>query len=118
MVLEHWLAQFDGVIVARTDDVHYPLWTRNLATRYIIREADGREHVFHVDPAEGHRNGFPIGTRLTKHRWHMDYEEDGHAGNDFPPFYAFWMIHRLWVADDLRDSGNYDPHPRPPYPRA
>lgn len=35
MVAGHYLAQFDGVVVARTNDVHYPPWTRNLATRYV-----------------------------------------------------------------------------------
>ncbi len=92
-VVGHYLAQFDGVVVARTDDVHYPPWTRNLVTRYVIGESDGRERVYHADPSQGHINGFPIGTRLTKQRWHLDYEADGQARNDFPfPYYAFWMI--------------------------
>ena len=93
MVAGHYLAQFDGVVVARTDDVHYPPWTRNLATRYVIRESDGLERVYYADPSQGHIDGFPIGTRLTKQRWHMDYEADGQARDDFPfSFYLFWMI--------------------------
>ena len=59
----------------------------------MIREADGTERVYHADAAEGHINGFPIGSRLTKRRWHLDYELDGRTRNDFPlPLYAFWMI--------------------------
>ncbi len=92
-VLGHLLARFDGVVVARKEDVHYPPWTRNLTTRYIIRESNGRRHVYYADPSEGRRDGFPIGTRLTKQRWRFDYEEDGEARNDFPfVLYAFWMV--------------------------
>lgn len=93
MVAGHYLAQFDGVVVARTDPVHYPPWTRNRATRYVISESDGRERVYYADPSQGHLDGFPIGTRLTKRRWHMDYQADGQVRNDFPfPIYLFWMI--------------------------
>jgi hypothetical protein len=93
MVVGHYLAQFDGLVVARTDDIHYPPWTRNLATRYVIRESDGRRGVYYADPSQGHIDGFPIGTRLSKQRRHMDYEADGKTRNDFPlPFYLFWMI--------------------------
>jgi hypothetical protein len=93
-VAGHFLAQFDGVVVARTEFVHYPPWTRNLTTKYSIRETDGREHVYYADPSEGGRvDGFPIGTHLTKQRWRMDYEADGQPRDDFPlPIYGFWMI--------------------------
>ena len=92
-VAGHYLAQFDGVIVARSEFVHYSSWTRNLTTRYLIHEADGREHIYYADPSQGHIDGFPIGTHLVKQRWHMDYEANGHRMNDFPlPLYAFWMI--------------------------
>jgi hypothetical protein len=92
-VAGHYLAQFDGVIIGRTEFVRYPPWTRNLTTRYLIREADGREHVYYADPSQGHIDGFPIGTHLIKQRWHMDYEADGARRDDFPlPIYAFWMI--------------------------
>ena len=93
MVAGHYLAQFDGVVVSRTEFVHYPSWTRNLTTRYLIREPSGREHVYYADPSQGHIDGFRIGTHLSKQRWHMEYEANGQARNDFPlPIYAFWMI--------------------------
>ncbi len=92
-VVGHYLAQFDGVVVARTELVHYPPWTRNLTTKYVIQESDGRKYVYYADPSQGHIDGFPIGTHLAKQRWHMDYEADGQERNDFPlPIYAFWMI--------------------------
>lgn len=96
MVGGQYLARFDGVVVARTNGVYYPPWTRNRATRYVIRESDGRERVYYADPGQGHIDGFPIGTHLTKQRWRMDYEADGQARNDFPfPLYLFWMIFDL-----------------------
>jgi len=93
MVVGHFLADFDGVVVARSKSVHYPPWTRNLATRYVIQEADGRKYVYYADPSEGELGGFPIGTHLTKQRWRMDYEADGRTRQDFPlPLYLLWMI--------------------------
>jgi hypothetical protein len=84
IVIGHYWAQFNGVVVARTNDVHFPSWTRNRANRYVIREADGSEHVYYADSSEGHRDGFPIGTSLVKQRWRMDYQENGETRNDFP----------------------------------
>ena len=80
MVIEHRLAQFDGVVATRTNDIYYPPWTRNRANRYVIRESGGQEHVYHADSAEDSRDGFPIGTKLTKQRWHMEYEEMVRSG--------------------------------------
>jgi hypothetical protein len=89
----HFLAQFDGVVVARTYNAAYPPWTRNLTTRYVIQESSGRKRVYYADPGEGDLDGFKIGTHLSKQRWHMDYEADGVVRNDFAlPFYLFWMI--------------------------
>jgi len=93
MVLGQFVVQFDGVVVARTDDLHYPPWTRNRVTRYVIHETDGRDGVYHADPSEGGGSGFPIGTVLRKQRWHLDYEENGQPRNDFPlPLYFFFVI--------------------------
>jgi hypothetical protein len=87
------MAQFDGVVAARTKNVAYPPWTRNLTTRDVVQEPDGRKYVYYADPSEGDLGGFKIGTHLTKQRWHMDYEADGEVRNDFPlPFYLLWMI--------------------------
>lgn len=90
---EQYLAQFDGVIVARTDFVHYPPWTRNLATRYVVQESGGRRYVYYADPSQGHIDGFAIGTHLAKRRWRMDYEADGAPRNDFPLFiYVYFGV--------------------------
>jgi hypothetical protein len=93
IVLGHLLAQFDGVVVARTEDVHYPPWTRTRATRYIIRDTDGHQHLYYADSSEGGLDGFPDGTSLKKHRWQFEYEENGQVRNDFPfPFYLLFLI--------------------------
>src|SRR6185437_8272316 len=89
MTIEHYWAHFDGIVVARKDNVRFPPWSRNRATRYVIRESGGREYVYYADssegaPSESALNGFPVGTRLRKQRRHMDYEENGQAMNDFP----------------------------------
>lgn len=65
-----------------------------MTTKYVIRDADGREHVYYADPSEGgYVHGFPVGTHLTKPRWHLDYEANGQPRNDFTlPFYGLWMI--------------------------
>lgn len=90
MVAGQYLAQFDGVVVARTDFVHYPFWTRNLTTRYVIHESAGRERVYYADSI------FAIGTHLKKQRWRMDYEKDGMTRDDFPlPMYLFWIVFDL-----------------------
>jgi len=92
-VLEHFVARFDGVVVARTDGAHYPPWTRNRATRYVIRGADGRDRIYDADPSEGGVYGFPIGTVMKKERWHLEYEANGRSVNDFPfPLYFFFVI--------------------------
>lgn len=93
MVAGQYLAQFDGEVVARTKFVHYPPWTNNLATRYVISESDGRKRVYYADPGEGDLGGFAIGAHLSKQRWHLDYEVNGQTRNDFPfPLYFFWMV--------------------------
>jgi hypothetical protein len=89
----HFFAQFDGVVVARTENVSYPPWTRNLTTKYVIQESYGRTFGYYADPSEGDLGGFKIGTRLRKQRWHMEYEANGQTRDDFPlPMYLFWMI--------------------------
>ncbi len=70
--------------VARKDNVPFPPWSRNRANRYLIRDLDGREHVYYADWSEGNLDGFPIGTSIRKQRWHMEYEENGRTRNDFP----------------------------------
>ncbi len=72
IVIGHLPTQFDGVVVTRTEDVHYPPWTRTRARKYVIRESDGRERVYYADPSEGELDGFPIGATISKQRWHLD----------------------------------------------
>ncbi len=90
MVGGQYLAQFDGTVVARTEGVYYPFWTRNRVTKYVIRESDGGERVYYA------HSSFPIGAHLSKQRWRLDYELDGKRRDDFPfPFYFFWIMFDL-----------------------
>jgi hypothetical protein len=93
MTIGHLLAQFDGVVIARTENIFYPPWIRNLTTKYVIQASDGRRYIYYADPSEGDLGGFRIGTHLSKSRWHLDYEAEGQARNDFPlPLYLLWMV--------------------------
>jgi hypothetical protein len=93
IVLEQYCARWDGVVIARTDDLHYPPWTRIRVTKYVVRGLDGSESTYHSDPSIGARDGFPPGIVLKKRRWTFAYEEDGKARNDFPfPFYFLLMV--------------------------
>jgi hypothetical protein len=88
----HLLARFDGVVATR-EDVRFPPWTHFHAIRYTIRQDDGRERTYIADPIEGGRGGFPIGTRLRKDRWRLEYEAGGRATDDFPAaLYGLWVI--------------------------
>jgi hypothetical protein len=60
------VGRWDGVVIARTDDLHYPPWTRNRVTKYVVRGFDGSESTYYSDPSIGARGGFPPGTTLKK----------------------------------------------------
>ena len=93
IVLEQYCARWDGVVIARTDDLHYPPWTRIRVTKYVVRGLDGSERTYFSDPSIGARDGFPPGTVLKKQRWTFAYQENGKARNDFPfPFYFLFMV--------------------------
>lgn len=93
IVLEQYCARWNGVVISRTDDIHYPPWTRIRVTKYVVRGIDGSEHSYYLDPAMGAGDGFAPGTVLNKQRWSFAYEEDGKARNDFPfPLYFMFMV--------------------------
>jgi hypothetical protein len=93
IVLEQYCSRWDGAVIARANDIHYPPWTRTRATKYVVRGSDGSENTYYADPSIGARDGFPLGTVLKKQRWSLAYEEDGKARNDFPfPFYFLFMV--------------------------
>jgi hypothetical protein len=72
----------DGVIVASTDVP--ATGAPRYATKYIVRGADGVDQIFWAGPTDGSlARSMPVGTRIRKERWHLDYERDG-RGVGFP----------------------------------
>ncbi len=78
----------DGVIVASRDVPSRG--APRYATEYTVRGANGEERVFWAGPTDASlERSMPIGTRIRKLRWHLDYEQNG-AVIGFPGkfFYA------------------------------
>jgi len=64
------LTVIDGVIVARR--------AVPSATEYTVRGDDGSEHVFLAGATDASLPGdIPVGTRIRKKLWDLDYEQDG-----------------------------------------
>ena len=66
----------DGVIVTSRDvpSTGAPRY----ATEYTVRSANGEEQVFWAGPTDASLpRSLPVGTRIRKLRWHLDYEQDG-----------------------------------------
>jgi hypothetical protein len=68
--------QLDGVVIASRDIP--PTRGPRYATVYTLRGLDGQEtqYVAGFTDASLDRS-MPVGTRLTKKRWHVDFERDG-----------------------------------------
>ena len=78
----------DGVIVTSRDvpSTGAPRY----ATEYTVQGADGSKTIFWAGPTDGSLSrSMPVGTRILKKRWHLDYERDGNR-NGFP--YAFYIF--------------------------
>jgi len=53
-------------------------------TEYTIRGDDGQARSYIAGPTYGSLpRSMPIGTRIRKQRWHVEYERDGRLVNDF-----------------------------------
>ena len=64
------LTAIDGIIVARR--------AVSSATEYTVRGDDGSEQVFLAGATDASLPGnMPVGTRIRKKLWHLDYEQDG-----------------------------------------
>jgi len=64
------LTSIDGVIVVRR--------VVPSATEYTVRGDDGSEKVFRAGATDASLPGsMPVGTRIRKKLWHLDYERDG-----------------------------------------
>ena len=80
--------ELNGVVVSSRDTPSRG--APRYATHYILRGDDGREYSYVAGATDGDLpRSIPVGTRLTKQKWHFDYEKDGQTINDFPiAFYA------------------------------
>jgi hypothetical protein len=78
----------DGVIVATLDVP--ATGAPRYATEYTIRIADGTEQTLWAGPTDGSLpRSMPVGTRIRKERWHLNYERDGRTV-EFP--YVFYCV--------------------------
>ena len=76
----------DGVVVTALDvpSTGAPRY----ATQYTIRGVDGKDQILWSGPTDGTLpRSMPVGTRIHKERWHLDYERDGRT-EGFP--YVFY----------------------------
>lgn len=78
----------DGVIITSRD---VPAkGAPRYATEYTVRGNDSSETVFWAGPTDGSlARSMPVGTRILKKRWHLDYDRDGHHVGFPYVFYAF-----------------------------
>ncbi len=61
------------------------------ATEYTLKGDDGNETIFWAGPTDGSlARSMPVGTRILKKRWNLDYERDGNRIGFPYGFYAFF----------------------------
>jgi len=80
----------DGVIVGSQDvpSTGAPRY----ATRYTVRGPDGNQKEFWAGPTDGSLpRSMPVGTRIRKRRWHLDYERNG-SRVDFTEMYFYDLV--------------------------
>ncbi len=108
--------EVDGVIISSRDTS--PTREPRYATQYILRADDGRETSYVAGATDASLpRSLPVGTRLTKQKWRLDYEKNGQNINDFPiGFYAIvggiGLASLLWsflIWRDRRRSKNVSP---------
>jgi hypothetical protein len=75
--------QLEGVVVS-SRDVHSPNNPRYV-TEYIVRSQGGRETTYVAGSSDASLpQSMPVGTTISKRRWHVDFERDGQRVSDFP----------------------------------
>jgi hypothetical protein len=80
--------EIDGVVIARQDvpSTGAPRYS----TEYTIRGADGREQVYWAGPTDASLpRSMPVGTRIQKKRWQLEFTRDGQT-QGFP--YVFYGL--------------------------
>jgi hypothetical protein len=77
------IAQVEGVVVS-SRDIHSPNNPRYV-TQYTFRNSDGNETTYVAGASDASLpQSMPVGTRITKRKWHVEYERDGEQVSDFP----------------------------------
>jgi len=85
------LIDVNGTVVASRDEP--AARTPRYATYYIVRGRDGREQTLISGATDASlRRSMPVGTRIRKQKWRLDYERDGVREEFNTPFYAFVLL--------------------------
>jgi hypothetical protein len=75
--------ELDGVVVSSLD--HPSTGAPRYSTHYTLRGSDGGDYSYVAGATDASLpRSLPVGTRLKKQKWHLDYEKDGQVINDFP----------------------------------
>jgi hypothetical protein len=70
--------EISGVVVSSRNIHHWYEGNSRYSTRYQIRGEDGQEREYMAGPTDGTmQRNMPVGTKLKKRRWQLDYERDG-----------------------------------------
>jgi hypothetical protein len=77
------ITQVEGAVVT-SRDVHTSNNPRYI-TEYTFRTPDGHETKYVAGSSDASLpQSMPVGTSITKRKWHLDYERDGKNVSDFP----------------------------------
>ena len=77
------ITQVEGVVVS-SRDVH-TLNNPRYITEYVFRTPDGHETAYVAGSSDASLpQSMPLGTTISKRKWHLDYERDGENVSDFP----------------------------------
>jgi hypothetical protein len=75
--------ELDGVVISSQDVP--PTRDARYRTDYVLRGSDGSKYSYVAGATDASLpRSLPVGTHLTKRRWHLDYERDGQTIDDFP----------------------------------
>lgn len=77
-------------MVVSSRDLHSPNSPRYI-TEYIVRAPDGHEANYVAGSSDASLpQSMPVGTTISKRKWHLDYERDGEHVSDFPAA-LYWL---------------------------
>jgi hypothetical protein len=88
--------ELDGVVIA-SEDIP-PTRDARYVTEYTLRDTDGTQSTYMAGPTDASLpRSMPVGTRLKKLRWQVNYERNGERIYDFSlPFYLVIVAFGIW----------------------